>query len=75
MMTIPSTIVRIERFFGGVEIVILLMRLRVVVLELPVVTSGMNGLLLLLLLLLRRRRHPTSLVVIVSAIAVARGEV
>ena len=54
---------------------ILLMRLRVVVLELPVVTAGMNGLLLLLLLLLRRRRHPTSLVVIVSAIAVARGDV
>ena len=47
---------------------ILLMRLRVVVLELPV-TAGMNGLLLLL------RRHPTPLVVIVSAIAVARGDV
>ena len=68
MMTIPSAIARIEQFFGGVDVVILLMRLRVVVLELPV-TAGMNGLLLLL------RRHPTPLVVIVSAIAVARGDV
>ena len=47
------------------------MRLRVVVLELPVVTAGMKGLLLLLVLL----RRPASLVVIVSAIAVARGDV